>query len=203
VALPEFPDDIRGLGPPPRPAAVLVALFEDGGLTKVILTKRTSHLSTHQGEISFPGGRLDPGETYADAAIREAFEEVGLDPKTVEVIGELDHLRTISSGALMVPVVARLLEVPVLTANPFEVDRVLTVTLEELLSPDVYRPERWLRPVTEDLAYLHPDREVGDLVDWRMDFFHLDDETVWGATARVLTQLLTVALGLPAAPGDW
>src|SRR3954467_2167829 len=82
LALPEFPDDIRGLGPPARPAAVLVALFDDGGATKVILTKRTSHLSTHQGEISFPGGRLDPGETFADAARREAFEEVGLDPDT-------------------------------------------------------------------------------------------------------------------------
>ena len=100
VALGEFAEDIRGIGPPPRPAAVLVPLFDDAGVTHVVLTKRTSHLSSHQGEISFPGGRLDPGESFADAALREAYEEVGLDPTTAEVIGELDHLRTISSGAI-------------------------------------------------------------------------------------------------------
>jgi 8-oxo-dGTP pyrophosphatase MutT (NUDIX family) len=200
-ALPEFPDDIRGLGPPARAAAVLVALFDYHGVTKVVLTKRTSHLSSHQGEISFPGGRLDPGETFADAARREAFEEVGLEPATVEVIGELDHLRTISSGALMVPVVARLPGVPSLRANPFEVDRILLVALRDLLLVEVYRPERWQRPVTAEAAYLHPGRAVGEVVDWRMDFFELEDETVWGATARILTELLTVTLGLPGAPG--
>ena len=99
------------------------------------------------------------------------------------------------------PVVARLPAVPSLTANPSEVERILLVPLRDLLLAEVYRPEQWQRPVTPEVAYLHPGRAMGELVDWRMDFLVLDDETVWGATAGVLTQLLTVALGLPAAPG--
>src|SRR3982751_1666988 len=74
---------------PPRPAAVLVALFEEDGEVRVILTRRAAHLRSHTGEVSFPGGRIDPGEEAVAAALREAAEEVGLEPATVQIVGQL------------------------------------------------------------------------------------------------------------------
>ncbi len=130
-------------------------------------------MRTHRGEISFPGGRLDPGETAADAALREAHEEVGLDPALVTVEGELEHLNTVVSRSYIVPVVASLAApVELQPASP-EVDRVLWVPLAEFTRPDTYRSERWGTPPTDRLLH----------------FFELDDETVWGATASVLVQL--------------
>ena len=140
----------------------------------MLLTRRSMDMRTHRGEISFPGGRLDPGETAADAALREAHEEVGLDPALVTVEGELEHLNTIVSRSYIVPVIASLAEpVDVQPASP-EVDRVLWVPLVEFTRPDTYRSERWGTPPTDRLLH----------------FFELDDETVWGATASVIVQLL-------------
>jgi 8-oxo-dGTP pyrophosphatase MutT (NUDIX family) len=161
--------------PGARHSAVLVALAPSERGVEVLLTRRSMDMRTHRGEISFPGGRLDPGETAADAALREAHEEVGLDPALVTVEGELEHLNTIVSRSYIVPVIASLAEpVDVRPASP-EVDRVLWVPLVEFTRPDTYRSERWGTPPTDRLLH----------------FFELDDETVWGATASVLVQLLS------------
>jgi 8-oxo-dGTP pyrophosphatase MutT (NUDIX family) len=161
--------------PGARPSAVLVALAPSERGVEVLLTRRSMDMRTHRGEISFPGGRLDPGETATDAALREAHEEVGLDPALVTVAGELEHLNTIVSRSYIVPVIASLAApVDVQPASP-EVDRVLWVPLVEFTRPDTYRSERWGTPPTDRLLH----------------FFELDDETVWGATASVLVQLLT------------
>src|SRR3954454_19434603 len=90
---------------PPRPAAVLVPLFEEDGETRVILTRRAAHLRSHTGEVSFPGGRLEPGEGALAGALREAHEEIGLDPGEVEVLGQLAPLATVSSGSRITPFV--------------------------------------------------------------------------------------------------
>ena len=162
--------------PGARHSAVLVALAPSDRGVEVLLTRRSMEMRTHRGEISFPGGRLDPGETAADAALREAHEEVGLDPALVSVEGELEHLNTIVSRSYIVPVVASLAApVDVLPTSP-EVDRVLWVPLDEFTRPDTYRSERWGAPPTDRLLH----------------FFELDDETVWGATASVIVQLLSV-----------
>src|SRR3954452_4179112 len=95
VALPE---ELPG---PPRPAAVLIPLFEEDGEARVILTRRAAHLRHHTGEVSFPGGRLDEGEEALVAALREASEEIGLDPAQVEILGQLAPLTTWSSAALI------------------------------------------------------------------------------------------------------
>ena len=87
-----------GFPDPGAPAAVLVPLFERDGETRVVLTRRAAHLRTHTGEVSFPGGRLDSGESPEAGALREAAEEVGLDPAQVEVVGRLTPLATFSSG---------------------------------------------------------------------------------------------------------
>jgi len=175
---PEFPGA--------RHSAVLVALFDRGQGAEVLLTRRAWHLSSHRGEVSFPGGRTDPGETPVEAALREAHEEVQLDPSLVDVVGELDNLATVVSRSLIVPVVGVLDELPDLRPGTSEVDRVFTSPLHDLLRSDTYRQERWGTPP----------------LDRAIHFFELDDETVWGATARVLVQLLALATGV-RDPGGW
>jgi 8-oxo-dGTP pyrophosphatase MutT (NUDIX family) len=164
---PTFPDA--------RASAVLVALADGEQGAEVLLTRRSRHMRNHKGEISFPGGRMDPGETPAETALREAYEEVGLDPSLVTLFAELDHLSTVVSRSHIVPVVGRLPAVIPLAPATSEVERVLWLPLGELVRPDTYHSERWGRSPTDRLLH----------------FFELDDETVWGATAVMLVDLLT------------
>jgi 8-oxo-dGTP pyrophosphatase MutT (NUDIX family) len=191
IPLAQVLDRIRAAGPPrPSPfeppdgvhrSAVLVPLFEEGGDTWVVLTRRSQHLRAHKGEVAFPGGRQDVGEALAETATREALEEIGLDPATVEIVGELDHMATVSSRSSIVPFVAVLPARPVVhIASPDEVEAVLDVRLSELLDPDVYRVELW----------------PWNGVERPMHFFDLVGDTIWGATARMLANLLELVLGL-------
>jgi 8-oxo-dGTP pyrophosphatase MutT (NUDIX family) len=185
-----FPATRRGRASPVEtsgaaPSAVLIPFFEDeesGGGLHVMLTRRAWGLRTHRGEVSFPGGRCDLGESPADAAVREVWEETALDPARVEVLGELDHLTTVTRRAYIVPVVGLLSGHPDVTANPDEVDEVLLVSVAELMSPEVFREERW------GSADLH--RPVY--------FFELYGDTVWGATAAMLRQALALLVGADA-----
>jgi len=163
-----------------RQAAVLVALADGPEGAEVLLTRRAQTLASHRGEISFPGGRVDAGETFEVAALREAFEEVSLDPTLVEITGRLDPISTMTTGSFIVPVVGTLDERPALRPAAAEVERILWVPLEKLTRTDTFREELW---------HL-------DTAPRPMFFFELDDETIWGATARVLHQLLRVALGI-------
>jgi 8-oxo-dGTP pyrophosphatase MutT (NUDIX family) len=162
-----------------RPAAVLCALFDEAGEVQVVLTRRSSRLRSHTSQVSFPGGRLDPGETALGAALREAQEEVGLDPATIEVFGRLATMRTAVNPAPIVPFVGALPGRPVLDPNPAEVDRAFTVSLTELTDRDVYREELWT---------------TADGVERPMYFFELIGDTVWGATARMLRELLDLVI---------
>lgn len=157
-------------------SAVLVVLVDGTNGAEVLLTKRSDRLRNHPGEISFPGGRLDGNETTTEAALREAGEEVGLAPGTVRVIGELTELSTVVSHSSIVPVVASVATRPALVPHEPEVSRILWVPLVDLAHHATYREELWGTPPSER----------------RMDFFELDDETIWGATARVLRELLEV-----------
>jgi 8-oxo-dGTP pyrophosphatase MutT (NUDIX family) len=164
--------------PGARVSAVLVVLADGGHGAEVLLTRRSMQLRNHRGEVSFPGGRLDPGETPVEAALREAHEEVGLEPHRPLIVGELEHLNTVVSNSYIVPVVATL-DAPIeLDARTGEVDRVLWTPIREFTKPGTYRVERWSRPPLE--RDLH--------------FFELDDETVWGATAHMLYGLLRAAV---------
>jgi 8-oxo-dGTP pyrophosphatase MutT (NUDIX family) len=163
--LPSFPEA--------RVSAVLIALVDGPDGAEVLLTRRSMQMRTHRGEISFPGGRLDPGETPIETALREAHEEVGLDPEIPAVVGELAHLNTIVSRSYIVPVVSVLDHRPEVEPLTGEVDRVLWTPVAELTRPGTYRMERWGRPP----------------MDRPLHFFDLDDETVWGATAHMLVDL--------------
>jgi 8-oxo-dGTP pyrophosphatase MutT (NUDIX family) len=184
-----FPPDLRGRPSPVAaeggtPSAVLVPLYDHGDELHVVLTRRSWNLRTHRGEVSFPGGRADPGEDPRTTALREACEEVGLDPGEVEALGELDHLTTVTRRAYIVPVLGLLPGRPELTANAGEVDAVLHVPLAELLDDEVFREEQWGTPDLSRPVY----------------FFELVGDTVWGATAAMLRQLLARLTGTD--PGD-
>ena len=163
-----------------RASAVLAGLYEDGEDLHVVLTRRTWELRSHSGEVSFPGGRQDDGEDLWDTALREAREEIALDSSGIEVLGELDHLATITSRSFIVPFVAALPGRPDTTANPAEVSAVLHVPVAELLDPAIFREERWTFPWAEDRPIF---------------FFELVGDTVWGATGAMLRQLLGLATG--------
>lgn len=167
-------------------SAVLAGLYEDvanEGRPHVVLTRRSKRLRSHSGEVSFPGGRQEPGEELWVTALREAEEEIALDRSAVVHLGELDHLRTVSSRSWIVPYVAEItdphLVIPQLQAAPDEVELVLHVELDELLKDDVFREELWTfgeftRPVF---------------------FFEIEGDTVWGATAAMLRNLLSLITG--------
>lgn len=167
-----------------RPSAVLCALFEEDGQAQVVLTRRSAALKAHTHQVSFPGGRIEEGETPLQAALREAWEEVRLDTSRIEIIGELTGLQTAMNPARISPFVGVLPGRPNLVPNPAEVERAFTTPLIEFVQPDVYREEIW--PFPDGVG----DRPV--------HFFELDGDTVWGATARMLTELLTLVLP-PAA----
>jgi 8-oxo-dGTP pyrophosphatase MutT (NUDIX family) len=173
---------------PSFPSAVLVPLFEEDGETRVVLTRRSAGLRSHRGQVSFPGGRIDLDEDAPTAALREAFEEVGLAPDQVAVVGWLHPLFTMSAGSFISPVVGVLPARPVLRPNPDEVARAFDVALADLAADGVFHEERWTH---------EPGRPPPGPDGRAVWFFELDGETVWGATARVLVQLLSLVLELP------
>jgi 8-oxo-dGTP pyrophosphatase MutT (NUDIX family)/GNAT superfamily N-acetyltransferase len=160
-----------------RPSAVLVLLFPDAeGQARVLLTARTSHISTHAGEISFPGGSADPGDADPIAtALREAAEEVGLDPEGcgLRVTGGLEVFALTVSGYRITPVVALAERRPAYRPAPDEVARIIEAPVEAFL-PDapVELEERTIRQ-----------RLI------RYGVYPVEGERVWGATARMLGQL--------------
>jgi 8-oxo-dGTP pyrophosphatase MutT (NUDIX family) len=159
-----------------RRAAVLVPLHEKDGEPHVLLTRRPDHLVRHPGQISFPGGEIDPGEDALSAALREAREEIGLAPGCAEVLGRLSEALVLASPFCLTPWVASVPYPYPYAPAPGEVDWILHVPLADLAEPGAHRTER---------------REsYGVVVD--VHFFAWREEIIWGATARVLAELLAV-----------
>jgi len=179
-----------GMAPVPRPgtdrildptlncrrAGVLVLFYPCDDELCLVLTRRTDAVDTHRGQISFPGGSMDPGEDAASAALREAWEELAVDTGPLEVLGELSPLYIPPSGFCIYPVVAYAVERPSFVPNDGEVAEVLEVTLANLLDPATRGEEIW------------PIRGV----DVRVPFYRVGHHKVWGATAMVLCELLVL-----------
>jgi 8-oxo-dGTP pyrophosphatase MutT (NUDIX family) len=158
---------------PFTPAAVLVPVVErDGGLT-VLLTRRAETLSKHSGQIALPGGRIEPGETVWDAALREAEEEVGLAREFVRVVGLGDSYVT-GTGFSITPVVGFVRPGFVLNAQEAEVSEVFEVPFRYLMDP---------------VSYERRSRDFGD--GRTRSFYAVDyeDRVIWGATAGILRSL--------------
>ena len=173
--------------PGARDAAVLIPIV-GGADPGLILTVRTETLRSHKGQISFPGGSIDPTDrSPSAAAVREAHEEIGLDPSSVEILGELDSFPTFVSGYVVTPVIGWLEEPPSLVPNPAEVARILQVPLASL---------------TEDIraepGFSHRD------VTYPTEAWIWNDDVIWGVTARIVRSFLTLLadIGAAAPPGE-
>ncbi len=156
-------------------------LYEEDGEPHVVVTRRSPRMRQHAHEISFPGGRRDPDdESLWHTAVREATEEIALDPGVIERVGALDSFITGGSRSLVHPYVAIAHERPrVHVASPDEVESVRHIALSELLLDEVWREEIW--PFPDGLG----DRPV--------TFFEVMGDTIWGATGSMIRQLLSIA----------
>jgi 8-oxo-dGTP pyrophosphatase MutT (NUDIX family) len=181
-----------------RPAAVLVPLLARPEGPTLLFTRRTETVPHHKGEISFPGGGREGGEDAAAAAIREADEEVGLPPGSVEVLGALDDLPSIARYVVTPIVAAVRAPPPAFSAAAFEVLEPFELPLSRLLDPGVRRASLWdparlpseaARAVAASrVAFEDVDAETGH---WRVWSFHADERrVVWGLTARILADLV-------------
>jgi 8-oxo-dGTP pyrophosphatase MutT (NUDIX family) len=173
------------------PAAALLLLYHIEGDWHVPLTLRGASLRHHGGQVSLPGGRLDPGETAEQTALREAFEEIGVIPANVDVLGRLTAVPIAVSGHLLQPVVGYAPHRPAFVVGEHEVERIIEVPVTRLRAPDAIGWE--VRP-----------RSLVPLESMDVPFFDVAGVRVWGATAMVLAELLAVLDSLNAAlsPGQ-
>ena len=173
---------IDGPARPGRPSAVLVPLYDDeDGLACVVLTRRTWGLRTHQGEVSFPGGRVEPGEAPGGRRLPGgARRRSGSTPPPSRSSASSTTWPRCRAGRSSPRSWACCPAGPRPTPNPHEVEAVLHVPLAELADPDIFREEVWT----------FPDGRVQPIT-----FFELVGDTVWGATAALLRQLLGMATG--------
>jgi 8-oxo-dGTP pyrophosphatase MutT (NUDIX family) len=158
------------------PAANLVPLHAKDGEPHLLLTRRPKHMRNHPGQLSVPGGRIEPGEDTRAAALREAREEIGLEPAHADVLGRLSETLVLQSAFRLTPWVASVPYPYPYAAEPGEVDEILHVPLSALERPGVHRVEKR--------------RIYGMNLD--VHFFTLGPDVLWGATARIVWELLGV-----------
>ncbi len=163
-------------GKPCREASVLVLFFPRDGVPTLLLTVRRADLKDHAGQISFPGGSREPNETLRETALREAQEEVGLDPAGLEILGTLTPLYIPPSNFCVHPFVAMTPTAPTFRPQNDEVESILIPSLPHLLDPATRRREPW---------QLH-----GRTVE--VPFLDVEGHKVWGATAMMLAELLSL-----------
>ncbi|MFZ9857822.1 MAG: NUDIX hydrolase [Roseiflexaceae bacterium] len=161
-------------GVTPRLAAVLIVLTPYAQDIQVLLTRRGGGLREHSGEIAFPGGRQEPGETSITTALREAYEELAIPESAVTVMGALHTIYVPRSNHLVTPVVAWCDELPQLTPNDVEVAEYFTADFPPLLQPDAMQYE------TRHM--------LGDT--FVVPYYPINQHRVWGATALMLSDLI-------------
>ncbi len=167
--------EISGLGL--TEAAVLIPLFCKDGEYQILFTQRSEQVQNHKGQISFPGGgRTKEDDTLRDTALRESQEEIGLQPKDADIVGELDDTPTTTSGFIISPFVAFIPYPYVFKLSPYEIKESFSVPVEALIHKAKKRKEQYTfgKQVFTGYSYEYQGR------------------VIWGATAKILGQLLEV-----------
>ena len=168
-----FPDGLRE-------GAALLLVYPVDGNPHVLLTVRGSKMRKHTGQVSFPGGAVDPHESFESAALREASEEVGVAPASVRVLGRLTPLHIPVSGYRLHPVVGLVDARPDFKPAEWEVARLLEVPIDDLRTPDRVKHEWQTREIN------------GRKYDIEIPYYAVDDQKVWGATAMSLAEFLAL-----------
>ena len=163
-----------------KDGAALLLVYPHDDTLHVALTVRGSGLRNHTGQVSLPGGRVDEGETFEAAALREATEEIGIDPATVELLGRLTPLHIPVSGFLLHPIVGYTSMRPAFQRAEWEVARIIEAPVAALSEPGLLKREIRTRVVK------------GQSIDVDVPYFDIDGEKVWGATAMVLAEFCAI-----------
>jgi 8-oxo-dGTP pyrophosphatase MutT (NUDIX family) len=180
-------DPLTGRPAPPslRQSAVLIPLYERDGAPQLLFIKRTDRVTTHRGEIGFPGGRIEPEDASPlAAALREAEEELGIPPESVMPLGALSPVSTVVTSTLIYPFAGRLAAPPELRPDPFEVAEVVEVPLMTLLDPATFVVEDWVLRGTPRTIFI----------------YRYGPYDIWGATGRIVQQFLALLSQWPGHP---
>jgi len=161
-----------------RESSVLILLYPRAGQLHFVLTRRTEMVQSHKGQISLPGGAREGDESPAQTALRETCEELGVPLHGTEVLGCLSTIYIPHSNYCIYPFVAYRPDPPIFYADPIEVAEVLEVPLALLLDPSIRRVEYWSAPDFESPR--------------RVPFFSIHGQVVWGATAMILSELVSL-----------
>lgn len=188
---------VPGLQQSKTPYAVLVPVVYESGKEPALLFEVRSHqLRRQPGEVCFPGGRMEPGETPIECALREAWEELGIPAEAVEVIGTMDFIAN-RSGFLLYPILAKVMGCGMEQEriNPREVDHTFTVPVSFF---EQTAPELWNYPLVAQIPADFPYERTGIARDypWKGDqaevaFYFYENYTIWGLTAGIVRQLFT------------
>ena len=169
---PRIPASLKRITKSPVASSVLVLLFEENNSFNFILTLRSTKVETHKGQISLPGGVQEKNESLKETALRETKEEIGVLPKTIEIIGELSSIFIPFSGYKVHPYVGWASAPPKLIPSAYEVERIIIVPINELIDEKNQTQKKTILrgiPVT-------------------MPYFSLKGEIVWGATSMILSE---------------
>ena len=163
-----------------KPSAVLIPIYEANGDWYIVLTKRSEDVEYHKGQMSFPGGAYDREDgNLQSTALREAFEETGIHPEGVEILGVLDDQATLSSNFIITPFVGAIPYPYEFTVNREEVEELVEASVSALMNPEAYSPQT-------------PDSN-GELHPW--GYYRYKGHNIIGITARILKQLLDLVYG--------
>jgi 8-oxo-dGTP pyrophosphatase MutT (NUDIX family) len=176
-----------------RVAAVLVPIYDGPQGPTVIFIRRTTGIN-HPGQVAFPGGRPEPGDAdLAATALRETYEELAIPPSLVRIVGVLPTVETLTSNYAITPFVGRLATRPVLRPQQREVDAVLDVPLAALLAPGLPLEADWELPLPGER--LPPGVRIKPGQVRRVRYFPWGEDNIWGATARMVEELLAAIRG--------